>query len=371
MKMRSVSVARRAALAACLLAGCPASNAAATNAYWHGGNNAGWSTGITPGTNRSNWYSVPPPTVDAPDGTARQPPTGTAIFSRGGKQHVAISEQTTISTMRFTPGAPPYSFLITEDGRLDVIGGGLINEAVSTPDFLVSGGGILAFTNAARIVSREGKKTPISVFGGRLQFHGESHGGDATVVNTEYGALAGLVSFDGLSSGGRMTINNRGDAGTQFLGRSNPGVAQLTNNADFLSSKRPIINLAPTRGAKGDHNISAGKIVNNAGKVQIGENALTVHGDFTQRSAGTLYLLAIGARAGGMNVRGSAKIDGGLAVESTGSASGVQPGRHVILRAGGALSGRFSRVDFNGFPPHLKARIAYLGTDVVLFIERR
>jgi hypothetical protein len=164
-----------------------------------------------------------------------------------------------------------------------------------------------------------------------------------------------------------MIIANVGRATLTFSDRSSAGDADLANNYDFSAPLKPLINFAKTAGPAGDHTLTAGSIANNFGRVITGENQITVLRNFTQGANGTLEMAVIGSRAGAVRVRGTTRIDGTLIVTT----DNPRIGRHVLLRATGGRRGLFSRVRYVGLPATLKGRITYLGTDVVLIIERR
>ena len=371
MAMTIVSCARAAcAVAALGLTTCGAiSNAAAGDAYWHGFRGSDWSLGISENGRISNWHTRPPP---PPAGAPLPPPDGVAVFARhAATTSVSITERTTVATMRFTPDAPRYGFLISGRGReLTLAGSGLINGSDATQLVTVADRGVLQFINEARIRTGSGEKSArITLLGGSLVFRDKSHGGDATVFNRYNASRFGSVVFGESSSAGSMTISNVGNAQTRFAGRSTAGGANLVNNADFLSPTTPNISFTGTIGPAGDHRITAGKISNNAGTVLIGDNQLSVLGDFIQRADGALYITLTDMRAGGIRVGGTAKLGGELWIDVANTID--QAGRHVLIRSPRGLTGRFSRVEIDGFSSALKGRIAYSGTDVVLIVERK
>jgi hypothetical protein len=359
-----------AAVAVGVLAGVAASDGHAGNAYWHGSRGSDWSLGISSGGGISNWHSQPPP---APNGKPLPVPDGVAIFDRDpSTRSVSITTQTEIATMRFPAGARQYGFLISggQQRWLTLTGRGLINDSAATQAFAIGDDGVLHFKNEARIVAGLGEKSAsITILGGGLLFSDRSNGGEANVFNKQNGNRRGTIEFIDRSSAGRMTINNVGKATTTFSGRSNGGHAALANNADFLTEQRAKIDLSRTIGPGGDGRITTGKITNNAGTLTVGLNQLTVHGNFIQRDDGVLNLSIYKAQAGGITVRGTAKIGGKLVILDVFPDS-IPTGRYVLISAPRGLTGRFSNVRFL-FSDTRKGRIAYVGTDVVLIVERK
>jgi hypothetical protein len=357
----------RTVFAVCVLALVTATGAGAGDAYWHGSRSTDWSDGVQGSV--SNWYARPP---HATPNTPLPVPTTAAIFAPGARNHaVVVTGQVRIEEMVFTPGdffpgTGQYGIGVGGFAGLTVTGRGLINRSTVAPSILLAPYATMRFTNAARIVSGSGS-IQITSHGGSLHFWDTSKGGDATVSNTHSGDRYGTVLFLGRSSAGSMIIANAGKTGLAFFDHSSAGDADLANNYDFSAPLEPQINFRRTRGPAGDHKLTAGSIANNFGSVIIGENQITVLRTFTQGANGTLEIDVIGSRAGAVRVKGPTRIDGTLVVKT----DNPRIGRYVILRPTGGRRGLFSRVRYTGLPATLKGRITYLGTDVVLFIERR
>ena len=360
------TAAWRALCAAGLLTCAATASAYAQNGYWHGALNANWNQGVTTGGGASNWYSEPP--SPPASGTPLPVPAGVAVFAAGGLSSVVITKDTRIATMRLAPDAPQYFFSISgEDRTLDIDGKGIINQSQArAPRIVISDRAILQFHNSARIVAGDGNNgAEFTIVGGILKFRGESNGGHATVYNANNNQPhIGRIVFVGHSSAAHMRIRNVGPAHIAFSGQSTAGNAHLVNEADFFTQKKPVILFVGT-GPAGDGRTTAGRITNDAGTVLIGGQVkLTVLEDFTQRANGSLYFSLGTTGAGSIHVKGTSKLAGELIVNN-----GQIAGRHVLFRAAGARTGVFSKVRFTEFAAGLKGRVAYMGRDVVLFIE--
>jgi hypothetical protein len=349
-----------------------ASTAYADNAYWHGTRNSNWHHGVQGAL--SNWYAKPP---FATENTPLPPPTDGAIFSPRARQHaVVVTRDVAIDEMLFTPGdfypgAGQYGIGVARLATLKLKGRGLINQSGVPPAILVVDRGSFRLGNQARVRSGNGLRTPIVIRGGDLDLRDRSNGGDATVSNTHNGARFGLVVLDNRASAGNMIIENAGRAVTAFFDHSTAGDADLRNSYDFSYPRAARIDFTLTSGPAGDRTLTAGSIANDFGTVQIGRNQITILRNFTQGDNGTLEVEvtrdASGQVAGGLRIRGVARIGGTLVVR----APNARIGRYPLVRGAGARIGAFSKVRYLDLAATLKGRIVVSGTDVILFIERK
>ena len=327
------------------------SQAYALDAFWHGVRSDDWNDGIHPPTQQSNWYSQAPP-----NGLPRQVPDGTAIFANGAvRMRLKISSDTVIATMRFPANTARYTFGIDTDKQLLINGGGLINNSTVSPFFFVDGS--MTFVQAAKMTGAAGRSAKISTINdGTLSFRNTSRGGNAIVANT----LGGQTVFFDRTSADRMVINNfalkGGASTTTFLGRSNGGEAQFENEAEG------IINFQSTTGPAGDRKVTAGSI-DNAGRLNVGLNTLTVLNKFKQAGSGFLRLTIAPQQGGRVLVKNVATIGGNLVISGQ---SNLPAGQRLILRAGGGLAGKFAKVQFIGFPAGPKPVLVYSANSVLL-----
>ena len=168
-----------------------------------------------------------------------------------------------------------------------------------------------------------------------------------------------------------MIIENAGRAVTAFLDHSTAGNADLRNSYDFSHPRAARIDFNQTSGPAGDRTLTAGSIANDFGTVQIGRNQITILRNFTQGDNGTLEVEvtrdASGQVAGGLRIRGVARIGGTLVVR----APNARIGRYPLVRGAGARIGAFSKVRYLDLAATLKGRIVVSGTDVILVIERK
>jgi outer membrane autotransporter protein len=175
-----------------------------------------WSA--SPGSNiwntDSNWL---PATV----------PTNIATFGASNTTSIAFLPfiVTSIGTLQFNPGAPPYSFttfapLFTP---IRITGAGIVNDSSNPPTFIVGNQADLLFLNT----STAGNATIITNAGGITGFEDGATGGNARFITN----AGGVFDISSLSTVG-MTAGSIEGAGSFVLGSK-----QLTVGSNNLSTE--------------------------------------------------------------------------------------------------------------------------------------
>ncbi len=180
------------------------------------------------------------------------------------------------------------------------------------------------YLNTDKAVKGVGKFS--SVFG---DFNANVTTGLVGVFSNDISGDAGLIK----SGAGRLVLS--GD--NSYTGDTivNAGVLKIagdTSSSDF------------TVNANGTLLAGTGKVgsVSNSGNVSTEEGTLTIEGDYTQSSTGTLTY-KVGK---GVDVTGSASLAGSLNVTAT-DAKYVATGKHTVLNADDGVTGTFSDVYTN------------------------
>ena len=127
-------------------------------------------------------------------------PNGTAIFGASNTTTITFSNSASVGALKFNPGAPTYSFNLSSS-LLTITGTGIVNLSSNSPTFSTIG-------NLDR-----------------LNFHGGSTAGNATVTNNP----VGITNFFDTSTAGTATITNNGGI-TRFINASTAGNATIINN---------------------------------------------------------------------------------------------------------------------------------------------
>jgi hypothetical protein len=256
MKVKSMNSLLSAAFAVCLAMPALHSEAAETDAYWHGVINDEWTVGIDPDTHLSNWYSKPPP-----NGVAREVPTGVARFAPDAKRFsIKVSADATIGTMSFTETAPHYTFLIHRQNQFSITDKGIIDKGATHPKFFVSG---------------------------TVNISGPSTASDA---DFEIGTI-GTVSIE--ESNGPSTAPHHLTARTIMTdGSLNLGVNTFALFGNFTQTSNGILRLklgkefSGNLDVKGDVDLSGGIVIRGNPDVKAGEytliSASSVSGTFTK-----------------------------------------------------------------------------------------
>jgi outer membrane autotransporter protein len=154
-------------------------------------------------------------------------PTNTAIFGASNTTSIVFLPftVTSIGTLQFNPGAPPYSFttfapLFTS---IRITGAGIVNDSSNAPTFIVGSAANLFFLNA----STAGNATIITNAGGITGFEDSATGANARFITNAGGAF----DISALSTGG-MTAGSIEGAGSFVLGSK-----QLTVGSNNLSTE--------------------------------------------------------------------------------------------------------------------------------------
>jgi autotransporter-associated beta strand protein len=229
-------------------------------------------------------------------------PTGTAFF--GASNITSITFQpfitTSVGTLQFNPGAPPYTFSTSPAlfTSISITGAGIVDGSSNAPTFIVNNQANIFFRNA----STAGDATIITTNGGLTGFVDSATGGNARFITTAGGAF----DITSLSSGG-MTAGSIEGAGTFSLGPN-----QLTVGSNNLSTEVSGV----IRGAGGS-------------LVKVGTGTLTLSG-------ANSYTGATVVAGGTLSVIGDISSSSGVLVGPTAmlSGTGTVPG---VLVAGGTL----------------------------------
>ena len=371
----------RAALIACtaiLLALGAASGTSAQDeedTYWQGRRDAVWAHGINK-FGDSNWYSKRPPQDGGPfQGTAldvpcktKNPPVpcnGVAIFAQGAREYDirigddAQGRRPEIREMLFPHNDEKYTFDVRT--FFTIRGGGIRNNDITPPLFTIaaarSGSTIAGIIVDDALLQSRGD-WPDARFrirqGGQLIFQGNSRGGDAEVKN-----FGGEVRFEGFASAARMRITNRSQP-SPFISRLSLTGNSTGGDGHFINQQRGQLNFGSTAGPGGNGSISAGKIENTGGALDLSTNTIRVGDSFTQEAEGTLSIHHDGSKHGRLIVGKDATLGGTLL--ATGFFRPSLVGPHTILRTEGRRIGKFDNETLNG------GRLEYGPKTVVLVI---
>jgi hypothetical protein len=185
-------------------------------------------------------WTAPPPnpkewTLGTNWSSSPNPPDNIATFTNNGAAtSVTISSSTSIGTIRFTSGAPIYSFTVNL-ALFEINGAGIVNNSASAPSF--TNNGAITFANAS------------------------SAGNSSITTNSGF-----LLSFTDASTAGSAIITTNNGALTQFTSNSNGG------NARFITNAGGTVNFSGTSGPLSNGRITAGSI-EGAGTYSIGSSS--------------------------------------------------------------------------------------------------
>jgi hypothetical protein len=255
----------------------------------------------------------------------------------------------------------PVRYVFDISGALHPRGRGIVNQSRMFPNFIVRPRAFLTLENSASFLSQVAGVRSANIAiqqGGTLTFRNSSNGGDATVANR------GTVEFTSSSSAARMRISNqRVDTNlgprigrVEFYGQSNGG------NASFVNQASAIVTFEKTRGPANNDRVSLGTITN-YGSLRLGLNTLIVQSAFNQPEQGRVHMHGRGAAVGNLYVRGHAFLGGELWVVSD-PAQPLAPGSYRVLRADGGRNGGFDLVATG-----LSARLDHIGNEVWLRVQ--
>ncbi|MCE9610060.1 MAG: autotransporter domain-containing protein [Chthoniobacter sp.] len=301
-------------------------------------------------------------TVYQPDFNINKTGSGTQVF--GGTNTYAGTTTVTAGVLQFAKTTALYNG----------------STASWTPSKItVHGGGTLAFS-----------------VGGS----GEFTAGDVTTLlgnlttNLNNNGLTGgsAIGFDTTNAaGGRFTVADN-IANSTGTGAGSLGLTKLGTNTLVLSGTNTytgttvidggslIVNgaiasastLVNRLGVLGGGGIIGGNVLNQ-GAVNPGNSpgTLTVKGNYTQASSGTLVIEVAGLSAGQhdvLAVGGQATLDGGLRITKVGGATLKRGDKLTFLTAGGGVNGQFATVSnaFETGNPLLDARVVYQSNSVSL-----
>jgi hypothetical protein len=135
-------------------------------------------------------------------------PNETAIFGASIVTSLIISGDPSIQTIKFSIGAPAYSFF----GGLTITGQGIINNSSYAPTF--NNNANLDFSNT----STAGNANITGL--GSLEFLNSSTADNASIV------YSGIIQFQNTSTGGHASIT--GNYIVQFLDTSTAGLSTIT-----------------------------------------------------------------------------------------------------------------------------------------------
>lgn len=332
-----------------------ADSANALDAFWHGVRSDRWSDGLDPATQQSNWYSQAPP-----NGVARRVPDGTATFAKNAMtSSLIITNLAEIGLMQFDSDAPLYAFRIARNTALRLTGAGLLNKSSSTPRFTLLGEAQMELRDDAHLASLGA--TPAAQItltdDAVLFFRDQSGGGNAIVANKNHSELGFLDQ----SSAENMTILNQSHGIVLFDSLASG------DNAHLINQVTGFVDFTATSGPNGDHKMPVGRIEND-GTIGLDYLRLIVAKSFTQTSNGSLRLrLHRPANSGAVTTGQNVTLGGELVLQASPI---TETGTFNVVRAGGALGGKFTSVRFIG-RADLKARVAYSGKLVRVFVEEK
>jgi autotransporter-associated beta strand protein/T5SS/PEP-CTERM-associated repeat protein len=258
-------------------------------------------------------WTAPPPnpkewTLGTNWSSSPNPPDNIATFTNNGAAtSVTISSSTSIGTIRFTSGAPIYSFTVNL-ALFEINGAGIVNNSASAPSF--TNNGAITFANAS------------------------SAGNSSITTNSGF-----LLSFTDASTAGSAIITTNNGALTQFTSNSNGG------NARFITNAGGTVNFSGTSGPLSNGRITAGSI-EGAGTYSIGSNELTVgSNDLSTTLSGSIQDGGAGGSLvkegnGTLTLTGSSNIGGDLTLSLCGCAAGG-----VTISGGSFTAGSFVEVD--------------------------
>ena len=238
-------------------------------------------------------------------------------------------------------------------GGTTIAGGTLAlgaNDAAGTGSVLVDSGAIFALGNFNQTVTNITGAGSVTATGGTLTADAGGYTGTITSAGTLSKVTTGNLLFNGSGSFTSTTVSN----GTLEVG-------DISNPAATLTSPVTVANGGTLMG----HGTIIGALAN-SGTVQPGGTigTLSVNGNYTQASNGTLAIELNPTVSSRLAVTGSAMLGGGLLLLPDGGtyASGTQ---YTIVSAGGGVTGAFATVTENGVVPYT---LTYLPNAVDLTI---
>ena len=272
------------------------------------------------------------------------------------------------------PGSTGTTFAgVLQDGGFN---GGMGGSLV------VSGAGTLILTGANTYTG----STTIS--GGTLQLGNGGAGGSVAGNITDNGALvfdrSGTVTYAGTISGDASGTISQSGSGTLILDGNSGSFAGNTTVAAGTLEVGDVSHPGATLGGNvtvdgGTTLMGHGTIggnVSNAGNVQPGGTigVLTVAGNYTQNSAGTLTIeitptVTPGTGYSQLSVGGTASLAGGVAIIDD-PGTYVVGSRYTVLTAAGGRSGTFATVSYNPlFAGYITPVISYDANDAYLTLD--
>jgi len=194
--------------------------------------------------------------------------------------------------------------------------------------------------------------------------------GAAGILSVNNGIFNGSIVDAG--KGGQLVKNS---PGTLILTNANPYVGNTTVNGGSLIVNGSIGSANTTinaLGLLGGHGFIKGNVINH-GTVSPGTSpgVLTVGGNFTQTSGGTLVIEVAGKQAGQFDVLavgGAANLDGTVRILNVGSVRLKRGDRLAFLTAGAGVNGQFSNEALDTFTTGtiMRAGVVYESNAVLL-----
>ena len=267
--------------------------------------NALWSPAVAGSgdwNNANNW--TPPPV-----------PTGTATFDVSNTTSIGISASASVGALHFNPGAPSYSFTISDPAVVfEINGTGIVNASVTTNPTFFNNGGSLLFEGS----STAGNAAIVTNAGGGTLFTNLSTGGQAQLVTN----AGGVLDISDLGSTG-MTAGSIEGGGTYQLGSK-----ILTVGGNDLSTE---VTGSIVDGGNGG---GTGAVLE-----KVGGGTLTLSGANTYAGGSII-------EAGAIAVTSDSNLGSGPLTLENGSFSGI-PGTAVFQIGGGILDAVGGAVTLN------------------------